>query len=251
MNYTTLLYPILAILPSYIWLLFFLKKDKDPEPNLKALLVFFLGMVVTIPAAFLEFLFLKILETSNISGGLFIFLKYFLIIALIEEGFKYLIPRLAVFKSSVFDQPIDAPLYLMVSALGFAAVENILGTFNLNYTYFLEPYFFLICRFLTATLLHAIASGMTGIFVAWGYYNFKKKNLLISLGIILASLLHGIYNYSIINIQNATTQNPIIFLCSLVILIFILIGGGIFLNKNLKKLRNLKGICKIEDIKKT
>ena len=47
-------YIILGILPSLIWLAFYLKKDVHPEPKSEVLKIFFYGALVTIPAFFLE-----------------------------------------------------------------------------------------------------------------------------------------------------------------------------------------------------
>ena len=45
---------ILGLIPSIIWLLFYLRKDQRPEPNRIVILVFILGMIVTLPAALVE-----------------------------------------------------------------------------------------------------------------------------------------------------------------------------------------------------
>ncbi len=48
------LYIFLGILPSIIWLLYYLKKDTHPEPRLMILKIFFWGMLSALPAIFIE-----------------------------------------------------------------------------------------------------------------------------------------------------------------------------------------------------
>jgi RsiW-degrading membrane proteinase PrsW (M82 family) len=43
-----------------------------------------------------------------------------------REIFKYLVVRFKVIKNPAFDEPTDIMLYMIIAALGFAAVENIL-----------------------------------------------------------------------------------------------------------------------------
>ena len=56
-------------------------------------------------------------------GGL---LYIFLGVATIEEIAKFLVIKIKVLKSSELDEPLDIPLYMIIAALCFAAVENIL-----------------------------------------------------------------------------------------------------------------------------
>jgi len=128
---------IFAITPSIIWLLFFLKKDSHPEPKSMILKIFLWGMLSAIPAIFIEFIFLKIKELILIS-----FWNFFIGIAFIEEFLKYIVVKYKVLKSSELDEPLDVMLYMIISALGFAALENFLiflssKTFLLNFDEYL------------------------------------------------------------------------------------------------------------------
>ena len=58
----TLVYTSFAILPGFIWLLYFLNKDVHPEPKKLILKIFLLGMLVTIPVFFVEWGALFLLE---------------------------------------------------------------------------------------------------------------------------------------------------------------------------------------------
>ena len=52
MNYFILI--IFALAPSLIWLLFFLKKDAHPESKRMILKIFFYGILIALPAIFIE-----------------------------------------------------------------------------------------------------------------------------------------------------------------------------------------------------
>ncbi|MDO8470817.1 MAG: hypothetical protein Q7S63_02450, partial [bacterium] len=45
---------VLGVGPAILWLVYFLRKDSHPEPNRMILIVFLLGMIMTLPAIFLE-----------------------------------------------------------------------------------------------------------------------------------------------------------------------------------------------------
>ena len=159
---------LLGFLPSIIWLLFYLRKDVHPESNQAILKVFFYGMLIAFAAIFLEIGFKKI------SSNLLLYL--FVGGALVEEYLKYLVVKLEVLRSSELDEPIDIMLYMIIAGLGFAALENIL--ILVKYHPFLElPKTLEIStlRFLTATFLHALCSGIVGYFLAISFFNLKKQ----------------------------------------------------------------------------
>jgi RsiW-degrading membrane proteinase PrsW (M82 family) len=86
-------------------------------------------------------------------------------------------------------------IYLIVSALGFAAVENMLNIFLIPDVTTKLALSQSIARFLSATLLHALASGMFGYFLALSMLNLKKKKLFLWSGFAMATIFHGFYNY--------------------------------------------------------
>lgn len=185
------LYIILGILPSLVWLSIYLKEDDHPEPNLLILQTFFLGALAAPLAAGVEFVLVSVLEGSFLPILISNILIFFIAIALVEEYWKYLVVKLTAAKTKAFDEPADAMIYLIVAALGFAAVENIIALFS-----FVESTSdvieIVLLRFLSATLLHVLASAIVGYFLAREHFFFKKKQAL--KGIIIAAFLHGVYN---------------------------------------------------------
>jgi RsiW-degrading membrane proteinase PrsW (M82 family) len=243
MTFDILLYTLLAIMPSYVWLLFFLKEDKNPEPKTRILTIFLLGIVSAIPIVAAEEALLGLAKnfSAPAATGFFIaaaaaFFKIFIAVALIEEIFKYFVVKLAVFGHSDFDEPMDIPVYMIVSALGFAAAENILVMNNTLYETALDPYLLVMARFLGATFLHALASAVFGCFIAFSFYDLKKKNFYFFCGLGAATLLHGVYNFFIMNTRDPS-QFEFLFL--------LLAGVMIFLFVFFRKIKKLKSVCKI------
>jgi protease PrsW len=234
---------ILAIAPGLIWLFYFFKRDVHPEPKRTVLKIFFYGMLAALPAALAErgFQYIipkDILFTNIWQNYLFIFLTVVIGVALAEELAKYLVVRIEVMRSPEFDEPVDVMLYMIIAALGFATLENIF--------IFLSPEIFLYTfeetlalasfRFVSATFLHALASGTIGFFLALSFCEIRWKKILALSGFAVAVLLHGLYNFSIMKLEGRLQYGiPIIILVSLAIFIFF----------GIKRLKKIKSICKI------
>ena len=227
---------IFGTLPSFIWLLFYLRKDSHPESNGLVLRVFLCGIIMAAPAIFTELGFKELLEGLKPST-LYTILNTFIAIALVEELAKYYAVRIRVLKNEELDEPLDAMLYMIIAALGFAAAENTLILFSLGPDLVFGKILVVsILRFWGATFLHALTSGVIGYFLALSFYETKKRNRILILGIILATLLHGLYNFSIMELQGSWT---------FLIPIAILISLAGCLAPMLKRLKKMKSVCKI------
>ena len=230
-----LLYLTLGLAPSIIWLLFFLKKDIHPEPKGMVLKIFFFGLLITLPAIFIERGIFEEFVKLNLPQILYIFFG----IALVEETLKYLVVKEKVVSDPEFDEPLDAMLYMIISALGFAALENLLFFFSpeIFLLQFEEILILVSFRFITATFLHALCSGLVGYFLAQSFFETKNRFKLITTGLGIATILHGLYNFSIM-----TMEGPGRFLIPLIILI----GLAFVISLGFKKLEKMKSICKIK-----
>ncbi len=195
-------------------------------------------MLAAIPAVLLEMGAYEAIGSFNFSKSLFSILNIFIGVALVEEFLKYLVVREKVLKHPEFDEPIDVMLYMIISALGFAASENILILFSLGPEFFFGKALSIsIFRFWGATFLHALCSGLFGYFLAMSFCETKKRTGYFIAGLGIATLLHGLYNFSIIKIEGAL---------SFLIPLLILISLAIFFTYSLKRLKKLKSICKIQ-----
>jgi RsiW-degrading membrane proteinase PrsW (M82 family) len=238
MNYLFLI--ILGLLPSLIWLFYFLKKDVNPEPKKIILKVFLFGMLSPLPIIIFVIL-LHIFELKDYYNkflSLSIPLLTFSIIfwVTIEEIIKYLAVKINL-KNVEIDEPADIMFYMIIAGLGFAAAENILILFGYHPLLTLPEIFLLIFfRFISATFLHALWSGTIGYFWALSFLETKKRKYLFLKGIIIASLLHSLHNFVIIVISGVWAA---------LIVITTLIGLFIFILSSLKKLKKIKSVCKI------
>ena len=228
---------IFGVLPSLIWLLFYLRKDVHPESKSMVIKIFFFGMLAALPAIFLEMGIFRAFSKLNLPLIYLSFLNTFLGVALIEETLKFLVVKVKVLSNAEFDEPVDAILYMIIAALGFAASENILILFNQR-TDLLLPQALKISmtRFLGATFLHALTSGTLGYFLALSLSETKKRLKLISFGLLISILLHGLYNFSIIEMKE---------IFKFFIPLAILVSLAIFLIFGFKRLEKMKSICKI------
>lgn len=232
---------IFALLPSFIWLLFFLRKDVHPESNLMILKIFFWGVFSAVPAVFIELGFFQITgrpPLSYLPPSLISFLNIFIGVALTEETLKYLVVKKKVLKSPEFDEPLDAMLYMIIAALGFVFLENLLiflspKTFllNLSETFVLTGF-----RFISATFLHALTSGTLGYFLALSFLTTKRRSTLLFNGFFLAAVLHGLYNLAIMNMGKYT---------GLILPTIIIAGLAVFVSFGFRKLKKVASVCKI------
>ncbi len=188
-----------GIIPSLLWLWFWLKEDKkNPEPKGVLTIVFIVGMISVIFVLQIQ----KFIQGNVESNDWRLILN-----ASTEEIIKYFAVMVIIYKTTYADEPIDWPIYLITAALGFAALENALylqKSLSLDQTtvsLFTASSMGLL-RFLGSTLLHTVSSGILGISLGISFYmkGFKKK-CYIFVGLILAIALHSIFNFFIINVK--------------------------------------------------
>lgn len=115
-----------AILPILVLCFYIYKKDVNKEPKTLLIKIFVLGFFSAIPVLLCE-IFLGYFITGHDSKYfIIIFLNTFISVALVEEGFKWLITRLVGYSNKEFDEIYDIIVYSVFASLGFACIENIL-----------------------------------------------------------------------------------------------------------------------------
>lgn len=248
-----IIFIIFGLLPSIIWLLFYLRKDAHPESKRMVLKIFFYGMLAAVIAALIEIgasgaLVFFAGKQMEVFPFVFFLLYNFIIIALVEESSKFLIVKEKVVNNPEFDEPVDAMIYMIVIALGFAALENTLVLFSGVRPYIIrEAILISSFRFLGATFLHALCSGTVGYFLALSFFESKKRLSLIIKGLALAAMLHGLFNISIIVIeQGIIKQNMLLFVSSLAFLVIFLCTLALFVSHGFRKLKKLRSVCLIK-----
>lgn len=208
--FTTILLIALGTIPALAWLAFYLKEDsRHPEPKKLIIYTFIAGALVTVFV--LQF---QIIINDWVTGkGLHTYsLVSFLLLGAAEEIFKFLAVYLAVSRRREFDEPIDAMVYMIVAALGFATVENIASILQSDTLSVVGPgpLETIALRFVGATLLHSLTSAIVGYY--WGRAIARGGNRFasISVGIVIATLLHAVFNSLII--KSEPVALPLIFL---------------------------------------
>jgi RsiW-degrading membrane proteinase PrsW (M82 family) len=224
----------LGILPSLIWLLYFLEKDNDPEPKKMIVLAFVLGALgAGIACVFQGYLREMIMSLNGFKPAVVAFLNSFLAISFLEETSKFLAASV-VFVLGVrnIDEPVDFMIYMITAGLGFAAFENYLYFSNAAATIVAELIFL---RFAITTLFHALSAGILGYFISQAVKT--RSDYLIFTGLITVTFLHTLYNALI---ELMSTTGDLFYSSFLLVFIFLL---TLVLVKGFTKTKEMKSIC--------
>ena len=166
--------------------------EREPTNLLWALVI--LGVAATALASFTEQLGDIILSFFVPDTSLsYYVLIYFVVVALSEEGFKYLLMKKRTWNSPHFNCQFDGVVYAVFISLGFALWENI--SYVLSYGFATA-----VARALTAVPGHACF----GVFMGTWYGSAKRYDLAglpgeskraRRLALLIPMLLHGAYDF--------------------------------------------------------
>jgi RsiW-degrading membrane proteinase PrsW (M82 family) len=214
--------------------LFWLKEDSvHPEPRGLIVITFGAGMVAVVFTLFLQQFIYK--HTSSYIGETSI--TFYFLLALVEEVLKYIAAYVVALRSRAFDEPIDALIYLVTAALGFTALENAFFLFGpLSSGNILDTVVTGNMRFVGASVLHVMTSAIVGLSLALSFYKSRTvRRYMILIGILVATLLHTLFNLSIMS--NSGSNLFVTFL----VLWFSVIGLLLFFEK-IKRLNQINTI---------
>ena len=194
----TELAPILAaaaggIFPALAWLWFWRREDAPhPEPRRLIALAFLAGMITVAIVIPIQKSVAPLFASTTI---------IFTLWSAIEEVMKYIAARFTVLNRREDDEPIDPVIYMVAVALGFAAVENTLFLLSpLSGNTLLESVLTGNLRFVGATLLHVLSSAAIGVALGLAFYKSEAaKRVYAFFGVIIATFLHGAFNFFILN----------------------------------------------------
>jgi RsiW-degrading membrane proteinase PrsW (M82 family) len=146
--------------------------------------------------------------------------------AVIEEMLKYGASYYAALRKRENDEPIDALIYLITAALGFAALENTLflsGTLKTGGI--IEGVNIGVLRFVGASLLHVVTSGFIGFCIALAFYKARAaRRLSRVLGILGAIALHTLFNFYILKTAGDAQMTFTVFAFVWLAIILLLVG---------------------------
>lgn len=145
------------------------------------------------------------------------FLLAFILVAPTEEILKFLVVKFSIYKNVEFDEVMDGIVYCVASSLGFATIENIFYVFEYGAGTG-------ILRAFLSVPGHAFFGALMGYYIGRAKFDKPNERKLITLGILFAILMHGIFDFLLF------TKT---FFALLVIIVVIILG---FLTRtNLKK----------------
>ena len=174
---------LLAVIPAILLVIHFYRRNRQkPEPKALIVKTFFLGFLIVLPAALLEW---GVSRWAQEYRGVFRNLvEAFIVVALVEEGLKLVVVKLFLFNRKEFSTMANGLAYTITASLGFACFENIMHSFG-------SP-LILIIRGFTAVPLHAFASGIMGYCIGKARY-FPGHWML--RGLTAAVVIHGLYDF--------------------------------------------------------
>ena len=184
---------IIAIIPVAGLLVFIYFQDKYQKEPIGSLCKAFFGGFLSVPmdiilvTFFIEFTF-GLIPIFNQTA----FYNAFFCAGIPEELCKFIIFMIFIWRDKNFDEFFDGIVYATFISLGFACVENV--------KYVLIDYpdagiYVGISRALTAVPGHMLFGILMGYFLSLAKFNPKKRALYIILGLLIAMIGHGLYDW--------------------------------------------------------
>lgn len=200
---------IAAIIPVILLCSYINAKDIHKESKGLLISIFIFGALSCIPILFVEIFLGSIFSTDDSSISLIeMLINVFIAVALVEEGFKWLVAYNKGYKSREFDEIYDIIVYSTFASLGFACIENIGYVLGGGMSV-------AILRALLSIPGHACFGVLMGYSMAKakmnqinGQQSLYKRNLLLSL--LIPSLFHAIYD-AVLLVDMDTSMKLIIF----------------------------------------
>ena len=185
--YERLLVLIFSLVPTLLLVAFVLYTDrKSREPVKNGVLCLLSGILTISVAGYFENLVMPYFSNNTILTFVWAF---------IEELSKIAIFFLFIFDNKHYDDIYDGIVYMMLIALSFAGLENIMYAFSestINDSISLA-----LMRDFTTVPLHVICGIVIGYFMSLGSFSKSKDKKIInfSLAIVVPSLIHGSFNF--------------------------------------------------------
>ena len=163
------------------------------------------------------------------------------IFAFIEEISKMAIFFLFVFDNKYYDDMYDGLVYMMLIALSFAGLENVMYAFSESTIQ--ESISLSIMRDITTIPLHVICGIIIGYFLSLSSFskNKERKYINILLALLLSAALHGTFNSLMnllgsLNINYDSSVQVILFeaLPLILIMVALFVVAVKFIKKNIK-----------------
>lgn len=230
MAFNAFLYALIAgLLPSLLWLFFFIHEDNAHKRHRSIILGCFLGGMLTVILAIpVEQYLSGLFPDQNIRDIFWNLLSShdlrYTLWAATEECLKFIAVLAIALHTRANEEPIDAMIYCATVALGFAAVENTLFIMGpLSSGAVSQAIVTGNMRFIGATLVHMVSSSFVGFILGYVFYHrFLAKFFAVIVGLAGAIALHAAFNLSIINASSGDTLKAFGWVWGAVVIIIIL-----------------------------
>ena len=160
---------LITIIPSILILLYFFLSDKFKEPKSTIAIVFFLGILICLPAGIINTFVhdnFKDVFSERLTSS-------FLGPAWCEELLKFIILYFIVLRRNEFNEPMDGIVYGVTVSLGFATFENYEYVFHWAEVWKIDPAQMAIWRSYSAVPFHGLAGCIMGFY--FGKYAFTAE----------------------------------------------------------------------------
>ena len=179
---------LIAILPGIAIAIFIYIADKhEPEP-IRLLLFSFLYGILSFGLNLLIVIPIESVFNFDVQDFKQQAIHAFIIVALIEEGCKFIFIRGILYRNANFNEPLDGIVYAVMVGMGFATAENVLYVLNGDGGTALM-------RMLAATPAHALFAVLMGYLLGKAKFIHKKEFLFAFYALLVAMLFHGVYDY--------------------------------------------------------
>lgn len=182
---------LITVIPSLAILFYFILSDKFKEPKRVIIEVFLLGVMITIPAGYLNDLIIKTFENGDpINDAL---LGGFFAGGLTEEILKFSILYYFVLRKHEFNEPMDGIVYGVAASLGFATLENLYYVYYYAEGLGITSLELAQARAWTAVPMHGLNGCVMGFY--FGLFAFRGDRKYLGYALVVPYIFHGAYNF--------------------------------------------------------
>ena len=177
-----------SVAPAVLLMFFVYFQDKYQKEPIKSLLKAFFGGMLAVVFT------LTIVTITEYSIGLIpylnetVFYDSFITAGIPEELCKFIIFMIFIWRDKNFDEYFDGIVYASFISLGFAVVENIMyvlpGGLGVGFM-----------RALLSVPGHFLFGVIMGYFLSLAKFNKGKRGLYIFLGLLIAMVAHGLFDW--------------------------------------------------------
>jgi len=188
----------LAIAPGIAISLFIYSFRKTGRTSVWQLVSpFLLGMCATIPPFLIQLAAGDVRDEPYRHSILSFAWFAFVIVALTEEGSKYLVVRWYAYPLDQFQEPFDGVIYAVMIGMGFATVENIEYVWKFG----LETG---VARMFLSVPAHAAFAVLMGYNIGLAKFQPERKRWLMTKALLIVVLLHGSFDFFLFLKQSRT-----------------------------------------------